>query len=260
MLTVEKYIKTSAHHKVPSAPIIEITTPEPIFKNTWKGYQKLAFRVAFIYFLLLCIPTYSAFYEAVFNIKLDKLVYHDLQSIVAFWPPQWITIETEEGVFGILNYVNLTFVLCIAIVGGIIWTLLDKKTKSYDQLYYWIRVLARYRLAYGMIGWGLKKIFPMQMVLPPIGMLNTPFADMAEKKLYWSHVGVQLGYEVFLGFAEFIPGILLLHRKTAALGGALAAVVCFNICIANHAFDAGVHSSSILPRSVTTSAVPAIDR
>ncbi|GAB3023749.1 hypothetical protein GCM10027051_30470 [Niabella terrae] len=80
----------------------------------------------------------------------------------------------------------------------------------------------------------------MQMVFPPIGMLNTSFADTAEKKLYWSHVGTSFNYTVFLGLAEFLPGLLLLHRKTAGLGGLLAAIVCINICIANHAYDAGV--------------------
>ena len=172
--------------------------------------------------------------------KLSEVTYHDAQSIVAFWPPQFLLIETEEGVFGFLNYINFIVVLIVAILGGILWTALDKKRKSYNTLYYWIRVVARYRLAYGMIGWGLKKIFMMQMVLPTVGMLNTNFADMAEKKLYWGHVGVQLGYEVFLGFGEFLPGVLLLHRKTAALGAALAAVVCFNITLANHFYDAGV--------------------
>jgi hypothetical protein len=63
---------------------------------------------------------------------------------------------------------------------------------------------------------------------------------MAEKKLYWSHVGVSFEYTVFLGFAEILPGLLLLNRKTAGLGAALAAVVTFNICIANFAYDAGV--------------------
>jgi hypothetical protein len=206
----------------------------------WKGYQKIAFRIAFIYFLILCVPLYWGFYEGVFSINLSKIVYHDLQSIVAFWPPQIITIESEEGVFGLLNYINLILIFIMAVIGGLIWTRLDRKATSYHKLNYWIRVLARYRLAYGMIGWGLKKIFVMQMVSPPIGMLNTPFVNMAEKKLYWSHVGVELQYEVFLGFAEFVPGILLLFRKTSSLGAALAAVVCFNICIANHAYDAGV--------------------
>jgi len=206
----------------------------------WTNTQKVAFRIAFLYFLFLCLPTYPAFYERLFGLKFSKITYNDFQEIVAFWPPQLVTIESEEGIFGIYNYINLILVFVAAAIGGGIWSLLDRKSTGYSKLYYWIRVLARYRLAYGMIGWGLKKAFPMQMVYPTVGMLNTPFIDMAEKKLYWSHVGVSFGYTIFLGFAEIIPGLLLLHRKTAVLGAALAAVVTFNICIANHAYDAGV--------------------
>ncbi len=206
----------------------------------WTHFQKIAFRIGCLYMLFLCIPTYPKFYEHLFGLQWSKITYHDFQTIVAFWPPQIILIESEEGVFGLLNYINLILVFVAAAIGGLIWTAFDKRAVRYDKLYYWILVLARYRLAYGMIGWGLKKAFPMQMVYPTVGMLNTPFVDMAEKKLYWSHVGVSFGYTVFLGFAEIIPGLLLLHRKTAVLGAALAAVVTFNICIANHAYDAGV--------------------
>lgn len=207
----------------------------------WTSLQKIAFRIGFVYFVALCIPAYGNFYRDVIKLcDFAKLTYHDFQAIVAFWPPQFILIESEEGVFGIYNYINLILLLLLAIVGGVLWTWLDRKSTQYSKLYYWARVLVRYRLAYGMIGWGLKKAFPMQMVYPTLGMLNTPFVDMAEKKLYWSHVGVSFGYTIFLGFAEILPGLLLLHRKTASLGGALAAVVCLNICIANHAYDAGV--------------------
>jgi hypothetical protein len=214
-------------------------TTEPA-KKPWTNIQKIAFRIGFLYLLFLCIPTYPKFYEELFSLRWGKITYHDFQGIVAFWPPQFITIESEEGVFGLLNYINLILLFAGSVAGGLIWTALDKKTTQYSKLYYWIRVLARYRLAYGMIGWGLKKAFPMQMVFPTVGMLNTPFIDMAEKKLYWSHVGVSFWYTVFLGFAEILPGLLLLNRKTSPLGAALAAVVTFNICIANHAYDAGV--------------------
>ncbi len=209
-------------------------------KRVWTAGRKLAFRIFGIYFLALCIPSYPAFYQHLFNLDFSKLTYHDFQSVVAFWPPQLVLIESEEGVFGFLNYINLILLFLVSVVLGSVWTFFDKKSKNYDQLYYWVHTIVRYRLAFGMVGWGLKKVFPMQMVYPTIGMLNTPFIDMAEKKLYWSHVGVSFWYTVFLGFAELIPGLLLLHRKTAPLGGALAAVVCFNIVLANHAFDAGV--------------------
>jgi hypothetical protein len=234
METLNKIQKEEKADNLDENPVIEAK------KNIWSRFQKLAFRVGFTYILLLCIPTYSRFYKHIFNLEFSKITYHDFQSIVAFWPPQIVLIESEEGVFGILNYINLILVFAIALVVGLIWTYFDKKSINYSKLYYWIRVLARYRLAYGMVGWGLKKAFPMQMVYPTVGMLNTPFIDMAEKKLYWSHVGISFEYTVFLGFAEIIPGLLLLHRKTASLGAALAAVVCFNICIANHAYDAGV--------------------
>lgn len=206
----------------------------------WTRTQKIAFRIFFLYILILCIPWYPQFYKSLFNLDLSNLNYHNIQGIVAFWPPQFVLIESEEGVFGLLNYINLIIALVLAIVGGLIWTVVGKDKQNYSNWYYWINVLARYRLAYGMVGWGLKKAFPMQMVKPTIGMLNTSFADFAEKKLYWSHVGVSFDYTVFLGFAEIIPGLLLLHRKSAVLGAALAAVVTFNICIANHAYDAGV--------------------
>lgn len=206
----------------------------------WTSSQKLVFRIAGLYFLLLCIPSYFNFYNHLFNLQLSKITYHDFQNIVAFWPPQLVLIESEEGVFGFLNYVNLILLFVVAVALGLLWTLFDKKPRNYSKLYYWVSVVVRYRLAFGMVGWGLKKAFPMQMVYPTVGMLNTPFIDMAEKKLYWSHVGVSFWYTVFLGFAEILPGLLLLNRKTASLGGALAAVVCFNIVLANHAYDAGV--------------------
>jgi len=205
-------------------------------------YKKALFRIATIYFVLLCIPSYYNFYKHLFCLHFSKLTYHDFQSVVAFWPPQIILIESEEGVFGIYNYVNLVLLFLVSIVLGLAWTVLARKSKPQtdERWRYWVNVLVRYRLAFGMVGWGLKKAFPMQMVYPTIGMLNTPFIDMAEKKLYWSHVGISFGYTIFLGFAEILPGLLLLNRKTASLGGALAAVVCFNIVLANHAFDAGV--------------------
>lgn len=230
----------SQHFQVDATVQHDVKAPGQTVKRVWTSGQKIAFRVAFLYILFLCIPSYASFYTHLLRLEFSKITYHDFQSIVAFWPPQIILIESEEGVFGLFNYINLILVFAAAVAGGAVWTLLDKKRGNYSKMYYWIRVLARYRLAYGMIGWGLKKAFPMQMVYPTEGMLNTSFIDFAEKKLYWSHVGVSFGYTVFLGFAEIVPGLLLLHRKTSVLGAALAAVVTFNICIANHAYDAGV--------------------
>ncbi len=91
-------------------------------------------------------------------------------------------------------------------VTGAIWGYFDRGARSYNRLYYWVRVFARYRVAYGVIAWGFKKIFIMQMPFPNVGLLHTPFIDFFAKRLYWEQLGIAPHYEVFLGFAEFLPG------------------------------------------------------
>ncbi|MCH5686020.1 hypothetical protein LWM68_18260 [Niabella sp. W65] len=66
---------------------------------------------------------------------------------------------------------------------------------------------------------------------------NTNLIDFLVKRLYWEVLGVAPVYEVWLGFAEFIAGFLLLFRRTTAIGAALAFVVFGNIAISNHAYD-----------------------
>jgi len=82
------------------------------------------------------------------------------------------------------------------------------------------------------------------MELPTVGFLNTTLGDFREQKLYWQSVGIVQHYEIFLGFAEVLAGVLLLFRKTTALGAALTFVVLLNIAVANHAYDGGVHVHS----------------
>ncbi|MGN6647768.1 MAG: hypothetical protein ACTHJT_14700 [Cytophaga sp.] len=212
--------------------------------SDWKGYEKTAFRITCIYVLFLCLPLYVEWYIYLSYVNLSELNCRDLFIISTYRTIEFVKINTESGRWGIASYVNLAIPLAISIVAGLVWSALDKKTKNYDQLYYWIRVIARYRVGIGIVAWGFRKLVPGQMVWPTTGILNTPFVDFQAQKLYWQSVGIVPGYEIFLGAAEFIAGFLLLFRKTTALGAALTAVVLGNIVIANHAYDGSVHVHS----------------
>jgi hypothetical protein len=207
----------------------------------WKRYEIIAFRIAFIFFGIYSIPWDPGFYKLLTSIDYTKFNYRNQTEIVAFFNPQYVNIYSESGFFGVASYVNLLFVLIIAILGSTIWSYFDKDRKEYNVLYYWVRVFARYRVAYGIIAWGYKKIFIMQMPFPNVGLLHTPFIDFFAKRLYWEGLGIAPHYEIFLGFAEFIPGILLLFRKTTTLGAALSLAVIGNVALANHAYDIGEH-------------------
>jgi len=208
-------------------------------QHNWSPRNKIIFRISFIFFGLFCIPLDIGFYEMLWHIDYAHLNYRHLTEIVAFFNPQFINNFSESGFFGLYSYANIPFVLLIAILGGLLWTLFDRNSKSYETLYYWLRVLARYRVAYAAIGWGYKKLFVMQMPAPNIGLLNTEMIDYFAKRLYWEILGIAPTYEVFLGFAEFIGGFLLLFRKTTGVGAAIAFVVFGNIAISNHAYDIG---------------------
>lgn len=215
-----------------------VSKPVPA-RRSWTKNEKFIFRVAFIFVLVFSIPTDTGWYAKLFTLDYAHLNYRHLNSLVAFFNPHFINHYSESGFFGLYSYVNLLLVFVVALIGAGIWTVLDKNRNDYDILYYWARVAARYRIAYGVIAWGYKKVFVMQMPFPSEGLLNTEFINFFAKRLYWESLGIVPSYEVFLGFAEFIPGVLLLFRKTTALGAALTVVVLGNVAIANHAYDIG---------------------
>ena len=210
----------------------------------WSSYKKIVFRIAAVYLLLLCLPLVGDWYKYIYNLQWSALNCRDLFIISTYRTPEYVKFDSESGRWGILSYSNLVIPFFIALVIGGIWTLLDRKTKNYETFYYWVRVVARYRVGIGIVAWGYRKLVPGQMVWPTLGILNTPFGDFQAQKLYWQSVGITPGYEIFLGAAEFLAGFLLLFRKTSALGAALTAVVLGNIVIANHVYDGSVHVHS----------------
>jgi hypothetical protein len=212
--------------------------------NEWTNIEKVAFRIAFIFFGLFAIPLDTGFYVFIWNTDYSHFTYRELTDLVAFFNPQFINIFSEGGFFGLESYVNWPFVLLIALAVTAVWTRLDKNSKEYNKLYYWLRVIVKYRVAYAAIAWGYKKLFIMQMPPGNEGLYNTEFIDFFAKRLYWEAIGVAPHYEVFLGFAEFIGGFLLLFRRTTGLGAAITLVVFGNIAIANHAYDIGEHVPS----------------
>jgi hypothetical protein len=139
------------------------------------------------------------------------------------------------------DYTDWGIALLIGIVGGLIWTLFDRKSKSYDILYYWLRVVVRYRAGIGIIGFGFTKLFPTQMPYPSLGLLNSNFGDYTAQKIYWLSVGIVPWYQVFGGIVEIVAGTMLLFRRTTTFGAILLAGALGDITFVNYAYDGGVH-------------------
>ncbi|MNK85251.1 hypothetical protein D3C87_1051260 [compost metagenome] len=139
------------------------------------------------------------------------------------------------------DYIDWGIALIFALLGALIWTAFDRKSKSYHILYYWIRVVVRYRAGIGIIGFGFTKLFPTQMPYPSLGLLNSNFGDFTAQKIYWLSVGVVPWYQVFGGVVEIVAGVMLFFRKTSTYGAILLAAALGDITFVNYAYDGGVH-------------------
>jgi hypothetical protein len=213
--------------------------PVPQGHPNWSSLEKFLFRVSFLFFALLLVPLELAWYAKLFSVKT---VFAFLNSLTGY-KSNFYTIHSESGRWGLYSFASWGVALLIALAGAGIWTFIarNSKRRSYNELYYWLRVAVRYRIAIGIIAFGFLKLYPMQMPDPSISNLDTRLGDYNSYKIYWQIVGVSIWYEIVLGAVEIAAGVLLLFRSTAALGAVLVAGVLYNIAHANLAYDGGVH-------------------
>lgn len=199
--------------------------------NQWKGYEKIAFRFFFIYFLVQAVPLDWLYYKQVFTINWAHLKYSDI-FLLAHYMPQFIA--------GAQSFAGWGIVAAIAAVGTITWTVIDSnRTASQNNLYYWIRAIVRYRLAIGVIAYGFIKVFPLQSPYPSLSNLNTNYGDFTRWKLFSISLGIVPGYESFLGLVEVVAGLLLLYRKTASVGAVFILLFTGNVFVSNIAYEGG---------------------
>lgn len=207
--------------------------------RAWTGYEKFLFRAALIFFFLLIVPVDYTWYVKLFSVK----TFFAFLNTLTGYRPNFYPLHNESGRWGIGGYSSWGIALLAGLAGAAIWTLLARKSKrtEYNNLYYWLRVVVRYRIAIGIIAFGFLKFYPMQMPTPSLSNLDANFGDYNTYKIYWQVVGVSIWYEVVLGIVEILGGILILFRQTTALGAVLVGGVLYNIAHANIAYDGGVH-------------------
>lgn len=207
--------------------------------KAWRNTEKIAFRIAFIFFILLVFPYKWQWYVHLFSVE----GLYEFLNTIASYRVNFLDIETESGRWGFASYGTWGLAALIAASGAAIWTIVERHRprRTYDHLYYWLLVIVRYRIAIGLIAFGFVKFFPMQMPFPSLANLSTEIGDYAPFKLYWQIVGISFRYEIFLGFLEIAAGTLMLFRSTVVLGAIVNVGVLFNIAHANVSYDGGVH-------------------
>jgi hypothetical protein len=232
--------------------------------NNWSFLQKLLFRFFAAYFFIYIFPFpigYIPFTDTLntwYNSIWDALVPWSGKYILHVSYP--ITIKPNGSGDTTYNYVQLFLVAVFAIITAIIWSLADRRRKSYDLLLYWSTVYVRYYLAFTMMSYGFYKIIKTQFPFPFYHLTET-YAESSPMGLLWNFMGYSTAFNMFTGLAEAVGGFLLLFRKTTTFGALISITVLSNIVAMNFCYDVPVklYSANLLLMAIFI-AVPDMQR
>ncbi|MBX9778885.1 MAG: hypothetical protein K2X26_00965 [Chitinophagaceae bacterium] len=223
---------------------MELAASEP-----WGNMKKIFFRFFFLICVLFITPFsflqsipvidsilgyYFNAYEAI-CLQFNKWIFYIVPNTKVpngngDYPEQWMTLYTS---------------LLLALIGCIIWSIIDRKRKEYTKLNYWLFLAIRYFVISNGFSYGIFKLFAVQMPFPNLSQLATPLGDFLPMRLSWMFIGYSHSYQVFSGFIEVLAALLLLFRPTATLGILVSLGVFGNVMMLNLSYDIPVKINSI---------------
>ncbi|MBC7864032.1 MAG: hypothetical protein IAF38_13735 [Bacteroidia bacterium] len=208
---------------------------------SWSLSKKIAFRFFVLYFFLIMFPYPLDF------IPLSNSVfqyYYDFMNAATIWfgksvmgIKQPIEILFNGSGDTTLNYVREFFIIVLALIGTIIWSLLARKYPTHQKFSFWFSGILKYYLFYFMWSYGFAKVFQSQFPFPSLIKLSEPLGNFSPMGLAWSYMGYSPGYNLFTGGLEVLAGCLLVFKRTTALGAIMLMGVMLNVFMMNLLYD-----------------------
>lgn len=211
---------------------------------SWHVGTKVIFRFGFIYFLLFIFPFPVGWIPFT---ELLKVLYYRAWLVPVNWVgtnilsiPYEITILPNGSGDTTFNYVLIFIFLMLAMAGTVIWTILDSNRIHYEKLWYWFVVVLRYYLGATLLAYGFIKIIPTQFPAPSLDTMLQPYGESTSMHLLWTFMGYSKAYNIFIGLAEAIAGLLLFFKRTRLLGALLSITVMSNVVLLNFCYNVPV--------------------
>lgn len=214
-----------------------------MINQPWTLSTRIGFRFAFIFILsFILFKNNGAFPFVQYIIQplmspLRKLVHWFSSHILG--SPYDYGIYTNGSGDTSYDWVSLVLFFTVAVLGAIVWSVVDRDRKSYNSCYYWLTAITRYYIAFMLINYGVIKLTHSQMPPPGLGRLMQPLGEFSPMGLAWTYFGYSKAYNIFVGIAEILAG-LLLFRRTMVLGALITMGVSVNIMATNYFFDVPV--------------------
>ncbi|MES1224355.1 MAG: hypothetical protein ABUT20_53160, partial [Bacteroidota bacterium] len=215
----------------------------------WPLWRKITFRFFFIYFAFAITPW--TWLDAIPGVSYVSQYYYQAMDWAVrlanakLFHVREILIEPNGSGDTSWAWAQTWMLLLLALLGCIIWSVLDRKRLNYFHLNYWLCLFTRYYIAMVAFSYGIIKLFALQMFFPNLSQLATPLGDFLPMRLSWMFIGYSTPYQVFSGIMETVVGLLLLYRRTATLGILMGTAVFLNVFMLNLTYDIPVKLYSL---------------
>ena len=149
--------------------------------DKWNPTIVILFRFVFVFFILQAVPLDWKYYRFLFDISWSEFSIRDVFYLAKYTPTFFSSYDPLTPKIQIfLDWVVLGVIAAIVTV---VWSFRDKQSRNYNDLYYLLSVVLRYRLAFALAVYAWIKIFPLQQPYPSLSLLNTNYGDLSDWKI-----------------------------------------------------------------------------
>ena len=211
--------------------------------TTWSSLEKIGFRFISVYFLLIVLFQNNGAFP--FWYKLFAIPQGWLNKFIPWLGTNvyGITDEISIKLTGsgdtLFDYLVVLTSFIIAVLAAVLWSILDRKRSNYRKLYYWLTVTVRYYVGLMLISYGMVKVIQLQFAYPGLYRLVSAYGESSPMGLAWTFLGFSKGYNLFIGTAEVLAG-LLLFRRTMTFGAIITLMTTMNVMAVNYFYDVPV--------------------
>ena len=202
--------------------------------NQWNVLHHIAFR----FFFALCIVT-------IVPIISNLLWQYPIEWAGQYFFNESVSSHPSGSGDTLYDFYNITIKLIVSVIVTLVWSILDRKRKSYNTLLYWQEVYVRYYLAFFFIIYGFMKVIKLQFGHPGLSQLLIPLGNKSPMGLAWTFIGFSDTYTIFSGVCEVLAAVFLIYRKTRTLGALFGFGVMLNVFLMNMSYDIPVKLFSL---------------
>lgn len=213
------------------------------FAQNWTFLEKLVFRLVFSVLVLFMFFFNNGTlpFLAIIGGFLDSILHQFIPWVAKsiFHLPYEVSTRMNGSGDTTYHYLMLFCIGILAPIITLIWSLADHKRLNYQRLYYWLTVGVRFYVGLMLINYGLVKVVQLQFPAPNLVRLVSTYGESSPMGLAWTFLGFSKGYNLFMGIAELMAG-LLLFRRTVTIGAIITLMTTANVMAVNYFYDVPV--------------------